>query len=184
MKKTAYLAFLVSVVSLSCEKKDPVIPNEEELITTLSYTLTPLNGGTSVTMTFSDLDGDGGMTPNVIGGTLAANTTYNGSLILLNESVSPSENITTEILEEGEDHQFFFEISTGLDAKVEYSDFDLNNEALGIISKFETGSPSQGTLKIILRHEPNKLATGVSDGLITNAGGETDIEIIFNVEIK
>lgn len=184
MKKIVYLAFLVSVVSLSCDKKDPVIPNEEELITTLSYTLTPLNGGAAVTMTFTDLDGDGGMTPNVIGGTLAANTIYNGSLSLLNESVSPADNITTEILEEGEDHQFFFETSIGLDAIVDYADFDLNNQAIGVNSKLETGGPSQGNLKITLRHEPNKQATGVSDGLIANAGGETDIEIIFNVEIK
>lgn len=28
----------------ACEKDDPVIPNEEELITTLTYTLTPSGG--------------------------------------------------------------------------------------------------------------------------------------------
>ncbi|HBK71516.1 MAG TPA: type 1 periplasmic binding fold superfamily protein, partial [Flavobacteriaceae bacterium] len=36
----------------------------------------------------------------------------------------------------------------------------------------------------ILRHEPNKSASGVSDGDITNAGGETDIEVIFNITVQ
>jgi len=37
---------------------------------------------------------------------------------------------------------------------------------------------------ITLRHEPAKDATGVSDGDITNAGGETDISVNFPVEIQ
>jgi hypothetical protein len=39
-------------------------------------------------------------------------------------------------------------------------------------------------LKITLRHEPNKKASGVVGGSITNAGGETDIEVSFDVEVK
>ena len=36
----------------------------------------------------------------------------------------------------------------------------------------------------MLRHEPDKSAAGVSSGDITNAGGETDIEVSFNVIIE
>ena len=41
-----------------------------------------------------------------------------------------------------------------------------------------------GTITVTLRHEPNKDAAGVSSGDIANAGGETDIEVTFNVEIQ
>ena len=37
---------------------------------------------------------------------------------------------------------------------------------------------------ITLRHEPAKTATGVSGGDITNAGGETDIEVVFDVTVE
>ena len=43
--------------------------------------------------------------------------------------------------------------------------------------------PGNGTITVILRHEPDKDASGVSNGDITNAGGETDIEVVFNVEV-
>ena len=47
-----------------------------------------------------------------------------------------------------------------------------------------TGEAGTGTLSIILRHEPAKDASGVSDGQIANAGGETDIEVSFNITIE
>jgi len=37
---------------------------------------------------------------------------------------------------------------------------------------------------VTLRHQPDKGAIGVSDGDITNAGGETDIEVLFDVIIE
>ena len=35
-----------------------------------------------------------------------------------------------------------------------------------------------------LRHEPAKDASGVAAGDITNAGGETDIEVTFDVTVE
>ena len=92
-----------------CKKDDPVIPNEEEVITTLNYTLIPSDGGTPVVLSFQDLDGDGGDPPVITGGTLAMNTTYNGSLELLNETETPPGDITEEVEEEADEHQFFFQ---------------------------------------------------------------------------
>jgi len=43
--------------------------------------------------------------------------------------------------------------------------------------------PGEGGLRITLRHEPNKTAAGVQNGDITNAGGETDIEVTFTFEV-
>ena len=59
-----------------------------------------------------------------------------------------------------------------------------NGHPIGLQIKMTTGMATTGMLTIILRHEPNKDATGVSDGDITNAGGETDIEITFDIDVQ
>lgn len=166
----------------SCEKT-PDIPNSEEVITTLRYTLSPSGGGADVVLTFQDLDGDGGNAPVITGGTLATNQTYTGRLVLLNETVDPVDDISVEVAEEDEEHQFFFESTVG-GLSVQYNDVDQDNNPLGLSSTLSTTSAGSGTLKITLKHEPNKFATGVSGGDITNAGGETDIEVSFNVNVQ
>ncbi len=181
------MILLTAIFFASCSDDDdsnPVIPNEEELITTLTYTLTPVGGGTVVELSFQDLDGDGGNNPVITGGTLTANTTYNASIVLLNETENPAENITEEVRREDEEHQFFFAVSDGLNLTVDYSDADENGNPLGLATTITTGDASTGNLTVTLRHEPDKSANGVSNGDITNAGGETDIEVQFNVTIQ
>ncbi|MBT8195629.1 MAG: type 1 periplasmic binding fold superfamily protein [Bacteroidia bacterium] len=174
---------VVALLFSSCEKDDPTPPNEEELITTLSYILTPVGGGTPITLTFQDLDGDGGNPPTITGGTLALNATYDGVLEILNEAENPVEDITAEILAEDIDHQFFFETTvTGL--TINYADQDYNGNPLGLMSSLSTYSAGSGDIKITLRHEPDKTAAGVAMGDITNAGGETDIEVTFPVNVQ
>ena len=51
----------------SCKDDDPIDMNDEEVITTLTYTLTPTSGDV-VTLSFLDLDGDGGDDPIITGG--------------------------------------------------------------------------------------------------------------------
>lgn len=189
MKKTNLLALgmIFSLVFIaSCKKDepaDPVIPNEEEVITTLNYTLTPSGGGTPVVFSFKDLDGDGGNDPVLVEGSLSANTSYSGAIELLNELESPAEDITEEVKDEATDHQFFFQTDVnGL--SIDYADNDANNHPIGVETKVSTQAAGTGTLTITLRHQPDKSATGVSTGDISNAGGETDIEVTFNVEIK
>ncbi|MEZ5009872.1 MAG: hypothetical protein R2753_17110 [Chitinophagales bacterium] len=181
-----YLFFGIAILPIlfsSCEKDDPIIPNEEELITTLIYTLTPYGGGDVKTFTFQDIDGDGGNLPTIVNDTLEANTTYNGVLRLLNESVSPADEITDEVAEEKEDHQFFF-VTTSSTAVITYSDQDADGNPVGLSSQLTTRAASTGKMTIILRHEPNKLGTNVANGDLTNAGGETDIEVTFDLVIE
>ncbi len=167
----------------SCEKDDPEIENEEELITTLKYTLTSTADGTVVEGVFQDIDGDGGNAPLITNINLKSNTIYNGTLTLLNESVSPAENISEEVEEEADEHQFFFAASQA-NLTVTYNDTDGNNRPVGLKTILTTGTSSSGKLRVTLRHLPNKSATGVVGGDITNAGGETDIEVEFNVQIQ
>lgn len=180
------LTFILSLaiaffLFFSCDPDDPVIPPEPELITTLNYTLTPSSGGDAITLSFQDLDGDGGDAPSITEGTLAANTSYSGSIELLNESETPTENITEEIKEEDEDHQFFFQSSL---VTVSYNDEDSDGNPIGLSSTLTTSAAGSGNLTIILRHEPNKSASGVSDGEIANAGGESDIEVTFAIDVE
>ena len=180
MKKQTFVALLAFTL-IACEKADPIIPNEEELITTLIYTLSPDGGGAPVELKFQDLDGDGGNAPVVKGGTLAANTTYSGSIELINEI--ESENITEELEQEEDEHQLFFNVS-GLNATITYGDADSRGNPVGLSTILTTGAASSGQITVTLRHEPAKDASGVANGDITNAGGETDIEVTFDVVIQ
>lgn len=182
-KHTLTLLFVLGLLFASCGKDDPEIPNEEEVITTLRYTLSPSGGGADVVLSFVDLDGDGGDDPVITGGTLSANTTYSGSLTLLNETESPAGDITEEIEEEDAEHQFFFDTNiAGL--TVSYSDTDGDGNPVGLSSSLMTGASGSGTITVTLRHEPDKSASGVSGGDISNAGGETDIEVSFPVTVQ
>ena len=55
---------------------------------------------------------------------------------------------------------------------------------VGLYFDLVSGQESSGTITFTLRHEPNKNAAGVSDGDISNADGETDIEATFDVSIQ
>ncbi len=176
------LVFTLFVGLTSCDKDDPEIPHEEELITTLIYTLTPDNGGSDVVLSFKDLDG-GGKDPVIATEALQANMTYTGVIKLLNELESPAHDISEEVEEEADEHQFFF--STTVEGLIiTYTDEDDNGKPLGLENQLVTGDAGSGQLTIILRHEPAKNAAGVSEGDITNAGGESDIEVTFDIDVQ
>ena len=100
-----------------------------------------------------------------------------------NQSLTPAENIGEEVAEEDDEHQFFFQ-STVAGLTVEYGDNDDNGNPLGLLTTVSTGVAGTGTLTVTLRHEPDKNAAGVSDGSIDNAGGETDIEVTFPIDVQ
>ena len=182
MKYIYAALFSLALIFCSCDKDDPIIPEEPELITTLIYTLDQVDG-VPVVFSFQDIDGDGGNDPIITGGSLTANQTYTGTLELLNESVTPTENITVEIEEEDEDHQFFFQSDiAGLE--IAYGDVDSLGNPIGLETTLVTGAAGSGSITITLKHEPSKSATGVSEGDITNSGGETDIEVTFAIDVE
>lgn len=185
MKKIhiSIIILLQTVILISCSKDDnPEVINEEEVITTMNVTLT--NGLQTITLQSLDLDGDGPDEPVVtVSGNLSANTTYTGTIELLNQTESPAEDITAEVEEENTEHQFFY-ILTGAIAGTEYLDTDDNGNPLGIQFSVTTGAAGTGTLTIYLIHQPDKYATGVSSGDKTNAGGETDFQATFPITVE
>lgn len=183
-RRTACLCLGIVLITTACKKDDPEIPNEEELITTLKYILTPPFPADPVEFVFRDIDGDGGQSPEIINAVVEDNVNYSATIELLNESESPAEDITVEVMQEASVHQLFFNTSSGLNMNILYDDLDSGGNPLGLSTQCQTGDASSGTLTITLRHEPNKNAVGVANGDITNAGGETDIQVTFNVTIE
>lgn len=180
LTKALFLA-TASIFLASCSDDDNGPVNEEEVITTVITTLT--NGSTTITLTSRDLDGDGPNDPLVtVSGNLTANTVYNGETTFLNELDTPADNITTEVEEEGEEHQIFYQIPASL-GTIGYTDFDVNAKPVGLTFTYTTGNAGTGNLTVTLRHLPNKSAAGVAAGDITNAGGATDAQVSFPIVI-
>ena len=182
VKTYCILALATSFLIVACKKDDPAPINPDELITTVNYTLTSSFGET-VTLSYVDLDGDGGNPAVITGGTLNVNDTYTGTLQFLNESVSPVEDITQEIAEEALEHQVFFQTDlTGL--LIGYSDTDAESNPIGLETTVITTGEGSGNLTITLRHEPDKNAGQVALGDITNAGGSTDVQVTLPVNVE
>ncbi|MGB2470950.1 MAG: type 1 periplasmic binding fold superfamily protein [Flavobacteriaceae bacterium] len=192
MKKQTFLLplLILSLIFTGCSDDDdhddhshPV--NEEEVITTIEVTLS--DGTNSYVLIWEDLDGDGPDLPIITGATIPSNS-YDAEIQLYNKTLDPTDDeyvVTTEILEEDVDHQFFFNASNGLNVfNFVYADADVDGNPIGQQFIIEDVSGSGGDLNIVLLHEPNKNAVGVSDGDITNAGGDTDIDITFPIIVQ
>lgn len=184
--KCLFLSLMAALtISLqSCHKDDDHCchGSEEEVITTLIYTLSAPDGSVAQ-LIFRDTDGDGGNAPVITTDALKANTMYTGAITLSNESETPADDITEEVAEEKEEHQFFLSATVpGL--TISYADTDADGKPVGLASTLSTGGAGSGNLRIVLRHELDKSASGVATGDITNAGGETDIEIDFAIVVE
>jgi hypothetical protein len=180
MKTSAFYA-LLSIAMIGCSDDDatPEVINDEEVITTVILTLTP-ESGDQVVLTTLDLDGDGPDEPvTTVVGSFSENTQYQGAVRFLNETETPAEEITDEVVEEADEHQVFYTVSEGLNITTTYLDSDSNGNPLGVSITLETGEASSGSLTVTLRHEPVK----PNDGL-DSAGGETDIATSFDVSIQ
>jgi hypothetical protein len=156
--------------------------DDEELITTLMLTMTPQGGGQPITATYRDLDGDGGIpaviTPEQV--VLQAGTTYNTTITVMDES-HHEEDLTAEIREKGNEHQFFFVPSPATLLTVTATDRDSNNRPIGLEGTIQTSpSPQTGTLRVVLKHQPGGLKTNNSN---INTGG-TDVDVLFNIRIQ
>ena len=164
----------------SCQNDDEAEAplNESELITTVTLTMQEVGTTNTVTATFRDPDGEGGIAPTKFDEiVLKPNAVYNTSVTLMNESVTPTEDITGEIEEEADDHQFFYTPTAGLNVAVTYEDKDSKNLPIGLKSKVTTGAASTGKLKVTLKHQ-----AGTKNNSITT--GETDVELDFTTKVQ
>lgn len=175
-----YLLFGFIIVSLSlnaCKKDELPDVEEEELITTISLTFTNTTDANDVkTITYKDLDGDGGNAPIVSNLNLKANQVYSVAISsILNETGNPADDIRAEVIAEKDDHLFVYKTS-GANLTFSNLSTDNNNLPFGLTATATTTSASTGTFTIILRHQP-----GTKDG--TELPGSADLEATFPVSI-
>ncbi|TAE75162.1 MAG: type 1 periplasmic binding fold superfamily protein [Bacteroidetes bacterium] len=194
--KYAFLIALIAITIFSCKNRneDPQPVEENELITTVELTFTRLDANGNVVSPqipvvtiWEDLDGTGTGAPVVSPASiiLFRNTRYRIGVRFLDKTKNPVKNVTDEVSGEGTKHQIFFiRNATDIFSAFAYGDTDSGGKPIGLIANITTNSTStSGSLRIVLRHEPNKNAAGVSTGNITNAGGSTDVDTTpaFNI---
>lgn len=185
MNMPLFRPFLVALMlaaplfATSCkkDKDDPQPDDENELITTVRYTLTPAGGGTAITVQSKDLDGDGGAAPVVGTLTLAPNTTYTGTISFLDESKTPAEDITAEVSAESQEHLVVYTPNPAGLVTITRTDRDRNNLEVGLTTRLVTTAAATGTLQVKLRHQP-----GSKNG--TETPGSSDAEVSFPVNVR
>ena len=182
--KTITLLGLACVAALSsCKKDDDLVPvpppitSEVEVITTMTLQFSDAAGiQPDVTATFRDPDGDGGLSYDIFDTIrFMNNTTYNASILLLNETVSPADTVSNEILDEDDEHLFCFTPSFA-NLSILRTDTDGVFE-VGLQSQWTVLGAGNGTTQVLLKHQP-----GIKDG--TCSPGETDIDVTFVTEIQ
>jgi hypothetical protein len=178
----ATIPIFIALLALNGCKSDDTTKkvDEQELLTTVRLTYTNQANITDIVkVTWKDIDGAGGAAPIIDNLNLKANTTYTVAVEVLDESKTPAENKTPEILSEGAEHQFFYAVNPSALLSVSYADKDTKNLPIGLTTSQKTSAVGDGKLKITLKHQPNlKSATS------TITTGETDIEVEFNVSVK
>ncbi|EMR01209.1 hypothetical protein [Cesiribacter andamanensis] len=175
---------------ISCSDDDAPLPeNEEEEIAEVVLTFTPVSGGTPLSFTWADPDGEGPQNPTMETISLAPNTEY----LMAIELMGPNdEDITEEIAEEDDEHMFFFGWTEGLfsspsgsgniaarSGMVNYEDADANNQPVGLRTRWTTGDAAAGTFRVVLKHQP-----GAKSATSTVEVGESDVDITWAIAIQ
>lgn len=174
--------------------------NENEVITTVALTFTPVGDGTPMTFEFDDPDGDGGAPPSVDSIGLAPGS-FTLAVRFENRLEDPPEDITEEVVDESDEHQIFF-TGSGVDGPASdnpgaplahaYTDEDTLGLPVGIVNSI-TATAGSGDLTVTLRHVPpiggasvktEELASQVRDGGFSSIGGSTDAQVTFPVTVE
>ena len=200
-KNLQLLAILFSVITIiGCSNDDDVAPEEEnevEVFTdvTLVFTNTA-DVNDVVTASAQDPDGTGIQELQILDAiTLAADTEYTLTYEILN-ALDPAdiEDIGDEILEEDNEHQFFFSFTENVFANptgngnidaaadpINYNDADENGNPVGLSSTWTTSSTasSGASFTVRLQHQPDvKTASSGSND------GDTDFALTFALNIQ
>lgn len=173
------LCAFLALTMTACDSTEPDDngAGEEELITRVVLTLT--GGGQTIVAEASDPDGDG-TNFQIDALSLAAGTTYSGSIELFDDI--HDENITEEVEEEADEHQFFYTVQGGLANRLTVTVTDTDGNGLPVGLDFtltvSQGGAASGTLNVVLSHfdEEPKTGTGRSD--------ETDVDVTFPVTVQ
>lgn len=193
-KLPIYLFAILAMGFASCESDDPEEENDGEVITDVILNFQELNAsgapiGLVTSFKASDPQGiEVGSSPTIQNVTLTRGKTYRMTIVVSNEI--EKEDITKEILEEADKHQFYFlgTAVTGNIVTITYN--DPSGKLIGLQNRAVVSS-SPGTnnaqLRVVLRHDLDKNFPGATNPNFANfvqAGGESDLDITFPVVIN
>jgi predicted ThiF/HesA family dinucleotide-utilizing enzyme len=154
---------------------------EQEIISRVSLTLTPVGGGTAQVIYIDDADGLGPNAPSAQVGTLqlTQGTSYTGTVRFENRLVSPVENITEEVVTEADEHMVIYTVGGGAGVTVTTSDIDGSGRQLGVNFTAATAAGAAvgaRTMRVVLCHYDATPKPTTA----TACSGDTDIDVSFN----
>lgn len=186
---------LASFAFSSCSSEDPVPENDGELITdvTLTFQEIDLSGnpvGESFDFTASDTEGiEIGANPEVETIMLGKGKTYQMSIDVFNSVAG--EDITEEIFEESDEHQFYFLGTAFTGSPILTYEYDDEGGVIlglkGVVTVQESPGVNNAAIQILLRHALDKNYPGADNPNFENyaeAGGESDLDITFPVVVE
>jgi hypothetical protein len=200
------LAGVLALVACSGDGDGDGAGNESEVITTVTLTFTPQGGGTPVVASFTDPDGDGGVSGSADSIALVSGTSYALGVAFLDELQDPVQDITAEVEEEAEAHQLFVTGSAvegpataatpGAPVVHAYADMESrygtnavgDDLPVGLANTITARAAGMGTFAITLRHlpeingQPQKVA-GLAEALAAGdpLPGEVDAAVEFEL---
>jgi hypothetical protein len=180
MKKIFCYALILGISLSGCKKDEPEPKQDNEFISTMKLTFT--EGTNKLVYSIKDLDGDGGKAPVIDVIKLSPNKTYTLTTEFLDETKSPAVNLTSEIEAESAEHLVVFESNSASILSVTRTDKDSRGFEVGLKASAKTTSAANGTLKVVLRHQPEVGGKPTKNG--TASVGSTDFEGAFTVEVK
>ncbi len=181
------------MVSLANDPEAPACENEEEIITDVILSWVPTAGGDTIVARAQDPDGEGPQDLQILNDIdLLEGTDYNLHIALRNEI--EGEDITEEIMEEDDEHMFFFSFGDELfldpdgDGNIDnrtdalnYNDMDENGFPVGLSTNWTTECGEEtttGDFRLILKHQPD-----VKSATSTAEDGGTDLDLTFIVNV-
>ena len=184
MKK--YLPILMTaILFMACKRDEDIHPTDDnELITRVELKFTDITAKSSITYTFQDLDGDPRTAPEKFDKiVLNKGVTYSLAIGVYDDTKFPVKDITEEIQDESDVHLFVFKTTPASLLTTTLLDKDQNGLPIGLSSSVLTQSTAgTGKLNLLLKHQPELNGVRVKTG--QEAGGSTDIDLTFDVEVK
>ena len=173
--KKYLIVFSILFIAQSCSKDDPKEIHEHEEINRVSLTFS--EGSNSETFTWDE----GSTIPTI---NIDANKTYQVSFYAYDASDSNDvENVTTEIIEEADEHYIFYELAGISNLAIQSATNDISGSdgvPININTDWITGDAESGTVRVYLIHGP----TSKSGSTRAQFGGGTDVEVNFPISIQ
>ncbi|MFT5587021.1 MAG: hypothetical protein ACI9VR_004626 [Cognaticolwellia sp.] len=193
------MTLFLSLFACTDVQDDGTLPDHNhEVITRVELELEPVAGGDLIVASWSDSEMDGN--PVVEGLSLPIDGDFALTVRFFNELEEPAEELSSEVLEAGEEHQIFFTgdlVGPGTDAEdglVEhvYADQDSSGLPLGLENTLTVLDIGAGELVVTLRHMPPvgdtpskeaDLAELLSEEGFVALPGDNDVQVSFPLEI-